>query len=502
MTAPLHRQPVPIPPVDPCDLPGVGGVCEFGKDQLGEAVTGAASSAFDSVVKALVDSFGKALQWCLTWWIRLPSPELDNMSALERVREYTTGLQLLLLTGAIMFTAARLATARRGGLAGATQEAFVGFARTVFGSWMYASFVVAGTRAGDAFSDWVITDATGGDAANLLNRMLSFDSLQAKGLGTGALFLISILGLLSALFQLVLLVVRQALLIVAAAAVPVAAAAAGTGPGSQSYQRLLGWSLAFVLFKPVGALVYAVAFSAAGTTSDDPQQVLLGLILLTLVAFVAPALMRMIAPAVAAVGGGGSGGAALLGGGLALAAQTAMQRGGSNDNARPVSEADHTGGGSGGGAGRSGGGTGGDPSGGGGGTGGGAGRSMPGTGSDPSGTSGGATASSGGGTGSAGGGDKGGGSGFASGGRRDTPSVAGGHSAGSGTAGAAGTGAAAGSAAGGAGAAGGTSAGAAGGPVGMAVAAGLGAASAAGSQVRAAVAAGTEPEPSPYEVPR
>ncbi|MFF7941617.1 hypothetical protein ACFZC5_18040 [Nocardia gamkensis] len=241
-----------------------------------------------------------------------------------------------------MFAAARLALAKRGGVAGEAQESFLMLARAVFSSMAFAAVITAGTRAGDAFADWVLFDASRGDFDGVVDRLTAFDTETWSSLGTGMLLLIGLLGAISALIQLVMLVVRQALLILVVAVIPLAAAASGTGPGSQAYKKLLSWSLAFVLFKPVGALVYAIAFTVIGHEEQhDPQLVLLGLILLVMSVIVLPALIRLVAPAVATLGGGG-GTAAVLAGGGAGVAMAAM---GERSNARKVSEGENAPGG-------------------------------------------------------------------------------------------------------------------------------------------------------------
>ncbi|WP_433600348.1 hypothetical protein ACQPXH_00295 [Nocardia sp. CA-135953] len=337
----------------PCYLPGADLACKVG----GDAVKDVAAGSFEAIVNSMLEGFGRQLEWALSWWVALPSPALGSGSGqvspvLATVREYTTGLQVLLMTGAVLLTAARLMMAKRGGLPGQiglaaeTQESFLTFARAVFASWMFAAVITAGTRAGDSFSTWVLLDITHNDAVNVLHNMVSFDSLVDRdgGLGLGAMFILGTIGFIGALIQVILLVIRQALLIVVVALLPVAASAAGTGPGSGAYKRLLTWSIAFVLFKPVGALVYVVAFAAAGTPGNDPQMALLGLILLALVALVLPAIMRMVAPAVATMGSGSGAGAAMALGALGgLAASGAASAAGSASGARGVTESVHSG---------------------------------------------------------------------------------------------------------------------------------------------------------------
>ncbi|MGV9822943.1 hypothetical protein [Nocardia xishanensis] len=312
-------------------------------EELKQTASEAASSAFDDLADTLLEAFARLLRMAMAWWTDLPAPQLTGPGgelgpALTAIRDYTSGLQVVLLTTGIMFAAARLALAKRGGLAGEAQESFLMLARAVFASMSFAAVVAAGTRAGDAFANWVIFDASSGDWAGVVNRLTDFDAETRSGLGTGVLLLVGLLGLISTLIQLVMLVIRQALLIVVVAVIPMAAAASGTGPGSQAYKRLLAWALAFVLWKPVGGLVYAIAFAVIGNEDQrDPQLVLLGLILLVMSVVVLPALIRLVAPAVATLGGGGGATAVLAGG----AAGVAMASIGGRGEGRKVSEGEN-----------------------------------------------------------------------------------------------------------------------------------------------------------------
>ncbi|WP_327097014.1 hypothetical protein OIE68_45345 [Nocardia vinacea] len=386
------RSQLPVP--DVCDMPlGPQQACE----QLGQAATDTASSVLDDMTSQLGESFGGLLRFVMTWWTALPSPQLtDNQGGpgpvLSGIREYTSGLQVLLLTCGIIFAAARLALAKRGGVAGEAQESFLMLARAVFASMAFAAIITAGTRAGDAFAEWVLFDASRGDAHNIVAALAEFDLKRNSGLGTGVLLVLFLLGIISMLIQLVMLVLRQALLILVVAAIPLAAAASGTGPGSQAYKRLLSWSLAFVLWKPVGALVYAIAFTVAGRDQKDPQLVLLGLILLVMSVVVLPALIRLVAPAVATLGSGGGASAVLAGG----AAGVAMASLGDRSGGRKVSEGENAPGGGGASNGSST--PGGGPGGGGGG------RPMSGGSSDSGSAASGAASPAGGSSGGAGGG--------------------------------------------------------------------------------------------------
>lgn len=326
--------------LDSVAIPGVSlgdaasAVCKAGNaaSHPGDAATAVKDKAWDStfgkVVDSLMKGLGEALILALTFWMKVPNEAVSDSGALfTKINDYTYQIQILLLIASVIITGGRLAEARRGAAVSEAAESFRLFARVVFSSWMLGAVIVAGTRASDKFSEWIIEDATGGNAKNMAELMVKTSKLQA--FSPGLVLIIAIVGLLGALAQIVLAIVRQGLLVVAAGVLPLAAAASATGTGKQSYQKLVGWIIAFMLFKPVAAIVYMIAFTTAGhvdeTTAsgglpsgEDAQRMLVALVLLCSVAFVLPALMRLVAPAVATVGTGGSG--LMMAGGAAVGA--------------------------------------------------------------------------------------------------------------------------------------------------------------------------------------
>ncbi|GAA5054160.1 hypothetical protein [Nocardia callitridis] len=274
-------------------------------------------STFGKVVDSLMNGLGEAIILALTFWMKVPNEAVsDSGSLFTKINDYTYQAQILLLIASVILSGARLAEARRGAAMNEAAESFRMFARVVFSSWMLGAVIVAGTQASDRFSEWIINDSTNGNAKGLAELMVKTSKLQA--FSPGLVLIIAIVGLLGALAQIVLAIVRQGLLVIAAGVLPLAAAASGMNVGKQSYQKLIGWLIAFMLWKPVAAIVYMIAFTTAGhvdsltSTSGLPdgeqaQRMLVAIVLLCSVAFVLPALMRLVTPAVAIVGSGGSG---------------------------------------------------------------------------------------------------------------------------------------------------------------------------------------------------
>ncbi|MFF0497010.1 hypothetical protein ACFYU5_11435 [Nocardia aobensis] len=326
--------------LDGLGLPGISlgdaasAACKAGNAAThpGDAANAVKDKAWDStfgkVVDSLMNGLGEALILALTFWMKVPNDRISDGGALfQKINDYTYQAQILLLIVSVILSGARLAEARRGAALSEAAESFRMFARVIFSSWMLGAVVVAGTQASDRFSQWVIEDATNGNARSLAELMVKTSKLQA--FSPGLVLIIAIVGLLGALAQIVLAIVRQGMLVVAAGVLPLAAAASGTSTGRQAYPKLIGWIIAFMLWKPVAAIVYMIAFVTAGDTNsttptsglpdaDQAQRMLVAIVLLCSVAFVLPALMRLVTPAVAIVGSGGSGLAAT--GGLLLGA--------------------------------------------------------------------------------------------------------------------------------------------------------------------------------------
>ncbi|RJO68382.1 hypothetical protein D5S18_33785 [Nocardia panacis] len=291
-------------------------------------------STFGKVVDSLMNGLGQAIILALTFWMKVPNEAASNSGELfTKINEYTYQAQILLLIASVILSGLRLAEARRGAVMNEAAESFRMFARVVFSSWMLGAVIVAGTQASDRFAEWLISDATNGNAKDLAELMVKTSKLQA--FSPGLVLIIAIVGLLGALAQIVLAIVRQGLLVIAAGVLPLAAAASGMNLGKQSYQKLIGWIVAFMLWKPVAAIVYMIAFTTAGHVDsltstgglpegEQAQRMLVAVVLLCSVAFVLPALMRLVVPAVAIVGSGGSGLTAAGGTLVGIAALGAM----------------------------------------------------------------------------------------------------------------------------------------------------------------------------------
>ncbi|MGW4482097.1 hypothetical protein [Rhodococcus triatomae] len=291
-----------------------------------QAVGGKIKDGAESVAKGAIESaalsFGNAgaaiLKFALGWWITInPLDETVFTDTVAAIGEYTFYIQVAAFALSMILLGARLAMARSGSIRDTSEEGFRQMARATLVAGMFTTLVIVGTRLSDSLANWFMDGTVGSDPTGLVEAMVSISLYGGSG-GMALLFVIGLLGILGGLVMAFLMLMRTGFLVLMAAALPIAGAAGGTKVGSQAFDKMIAWTIAWLLVKPVGAFVIgcsAMLFLKATPTITDPEQgdammALTGVILLCAAALVLPALMRMIVPNVGALGGGGSGAAA------------------------------------------------------------------------------------------------------------------------------------------------------------------------------------------------
>lgn len=178
--------------------------------------------------------------------------------------------------------------------------------------------------AADSFAVWLINGSlkcdVGADGAcfgeNMLNLLALTTNPAAPGLGSLLIIILGLIAILATVFQIILMVARGGMLVILTGVLPLAASATNTEMGKSWFKKCVSWLVAFILYKPAAAIVYAAAFQLVGTDvfKDDGSgllAVLTGLMLMVIALFAMPALMRFVTPMVGAMAAGGGG--AMLG---------------------------------------------------------------------------------------------------------------------------------------------------------------------------------------------
>lgn len=180
--------------------------------------------------------------------------------------------------------------------------------------------------AADGFSTWILDGAAGKDFGQNITAMIGISS--TSGIGLIALLIVGIVATFFTYIQVILMVIRGGMLVLLAGIFPISAAFTNTETGRSWFKKCTGWLIAFILYKPAAAIVYAAAFKLTGADlfKDDGTgliKILTGLALMAMALVALPALMRFVAPMVSQVGGGGGAGMALAAGAGAGAAELA-----------------------------------------------------------------------------------------------------------------------------------------------------------------------------------
>jgi type IV secretion system protein TrbL len=375
LAAPLLPTPLTAPTLahaDTCDvvggavsaiIPGADTLCDVGGDVAGAVIPSpieaagneikeAANDGFTSMTESLLNGFSKMIQQSLTWFIELPTPQAQQWDPVHKIQQWTVQIQLIGLVASIIAGAIRLQMAKRQAVYSEGEELFHSLQRAVFGAWMFGGVMIGLTAGVDRISTKILDlAATDGTPAEMAKNMFNTSAMLGS-LGVGLMFMIAVIGILGAILQAILLIARQSMLIVVVSIIPIIGAASGTKLGKNAFSKTISWTISLLLWKPVAALTYAVAFMLAGTTSEDGAQILYGVLLLSLAAAVLPMLTKLVSGGMAMSGGSGlqaaamtmgvvaaggtmaaTGGASAAAGGVAGAAAgggaTAAQAGGS-----------------------------------------------------------------------------------------------------------------------------------------------------------------------------
>ncbi|GAB2785812.1 hypothetical protein [Streptomyces daliensis] len=304
-----------------CDFgwvaPSVGGYCVG--DGSGASPKDLGDSGFDDIAESAAEAAATTVKALGSSWMSLGRPELaDNGGPVAFLQDSTLWVTSFTAVLCLLFAAGHLAWQRRGDSA---KQALQGLLNLVVVSSAGVATVGLLTSAGDKFSVWIIDRSTGCQQISAAGEPVAqcvdefekrTSAMLALG-GTDSSFLVLIMAMLvviGTVAQIALMIVRMAMLVILTGTLPLAAAASSAPAGRIWFRRSVGWLLAFVLYKPAAAVVYAAAFSISGQKQDNEVvSMVSGVVLIVLACATLPALMRFAAPVVqAAVSGGGRSG--------------------------------------------------------------------------------------------------------------------------------------------------------------------------------------------------
>ncbi|QDG87106.1 hypothetical protein [Pseudarthrobacter sp. NIBRBAC000502770] len=302
------------------------------------AVSGVIDDAIGNLAKAIMEGMSQMVTTLSTFWVSMPTANLasqDGVTASPVVGFVNSQLgywTLALAVLSVILGGTRMIWEQRGA---PLKDLLRSLLTLTLVSGLGLAVISILVIAADAFSASIIDRAT--DGKGFAHAMAILVMTNQTGVGVFILIILGLVGLLASLVQIVLMIVRGGMLVILAGILPTTAAFTNTEMGRQWFQKAIGWTIAFILYKPAAAIVYAVAFKLMGSSGGN---VLLGSITgfaLMIVALLAlPALMRFVTPMVGAVASGSGGGAGAAVGAMATGAVSMGRSGSGRGNASPT----------------------------------------------------------------------------------------------------------------------------------------------------------------------
>lgn len=276
-----------------------------------------ATNAMDQLQQAITDGALNTLN-AMTFWLKPATPELlgtqhgdswTNSGTVEFLQSNLLSVTAAVFVVAVLVAGMRIAWEQRARPLQELLKAVVTF--VVVGAAGTATLQVLASWS-DAFSVDVIDHVAGGMKLQAaFGGGTSAHDLFATTMPSFVAIMTGLAVIVASAVQIVLMLIRSAMLVLLAGAFPLAAAATNTEIGRNWFKKFCGWSLAFVAYKPAAALVYAAAMKMAhdqpSSASAGVVQAMGGMMMLLLAIFALPALMRFMVPLTAAVAGGSAG---------------------------------------------------------------------------------------------------------------------------------------------------------------------------------------------------
>ncbi|TDW89811.1 hypothetical protein EV137_3611 [Kribbella pratensis] len=291
-----------------------------------EGVQSAANNGMATFERMTSDFFSTILNSLATFWVEPKTPvalatsSADGQTWTESktvafVHEKTLGLTLTIFALAIVIAGMRMAWEQRAKPLQDLLKAMLTFVVVCGAGTAAVQLLIAWS---DDFALSVVHDAIGGHSfVDAMKNVVTGPSDTGGGVGNvvKSVLMLVLLGQLSAwasLIQIVLMLIRSAMLVLLGSTLPLAAAATNTEVGKAWFKKYCAWTLGFIAYKPAAALIYAAAIKlkqekmfAQGSSGLLPS--LTGVMMMMLAIFALPALLRLAVPITAAVGGGSAG---------------------------------------------------------------------------------------------------------------------------------------------------------------------------------------------------
>lgn len=274
-------------------------------EYLGKAINyvtgGLFSIIFDAIKQVVIAAVNSVLKAVGTLWIDIDTPNVADgngqaIGAAGFIQSHTHWILISAATISVIVAGIRMALSQRGE---PLRDVLKSLLTMVVVSGAGVAFAAVLIDIADAFSEWIIDEAIGSSqfAERLTNAMMN--PLKDEGVGLILVIVIGIAMVITSLIQLALMVVRYGMLVLLVGVIPLTAAATNTEAGMAWFKRAVAWLAAFIIYKPIAALVYATAIKLVGSSSGAPDanlKVITGVTMMVMAVVALPALLRFVSP--------------------------------------------------------------------------------------------------------------------------------------------------------------------------------------------------------------
>lgn len=289
-----------------CITDGIGSV-------VGSAANSVANSAIDKFAEAVSHAVGESVKGVATIWTQVPTVGLGSGETASKLQDNLWWYMGFAAVLSVLIAGGRMAWEAR---AEPLRELGKSLITLVVVSGAGLAVLRLAVDAGDAFSVWMIGKSGGESFDKKMTAMLAAVTVAGGPVGAIIIIVVGLILVVASLAQIVLMIARSGILVLLAGILPLSASATNTEWGRQWFQKTIGWMIAFVLYKPAAAIVYAAAFELFGD-SKDLVGALTGMTMMILAIATLPALMKLCVPLVGGLAGGGGGGGAMMAAGMA-----------------------------------------------------------------------------------------------------------------------------------------------------------------------------------------
>ncbi|MCY0905815.1 hypothetical protein [Arthrobacter sp. H14-L1] len=312
---------------------------------VGNWLSGLGNDAMGNMAKAIMEGMSQMVTTLSTFWVSTPTVNLASADGTtpspvvaivnSELMVWTVALAVL----AVIVGGIRMIWEQRGA---PLKELLRSLVTLTVVSGLGLGVISILVIAADAFSAAIIDRST--DGKGFAEAMHIVVLTTPTGVGVFILIILGLIGLLASLVQIVLMVIRSGMLVILAGILPTTAAFTNTEMGRQWFQKAVGWTLAFILYKPAAAIVYSVAFLLMGNNTGKDTLIgsITGFTLMVVALFALPALMRFVTPMVGAVASGGGAGAGMAVGAMATGAVSLGRSGSGKGHAAPTPASTHS----------------------------------------------------------------------------------------------------------------------------------------------------------------